>query len=318
MTEINGQNLHFYHIRSPEPDAVPMIITHGYPGSVAEFLDIFGPLTDPRAHGGNPEDAFHVVAPSIPGYGFSGPTKGQGFSTREAGRINVRLMELLGYDRYIAQGGDWGAIVTRHLAEHHADRLLGAHFNMLFAFPDADDPDPMAGVTEAEMAALGEMGTRMADGTGYMAIQSTKPQTLSFGLTDSPAGLGAWILEKFHVWSDLRDGDVVETFGWDRLLDNLMAYWVTGTAGSAARLYAESRLAGTAADQPWTGRVDVPTGYAAHPYELLQVPRAWAEKRYRIVHWSEMDKGGHFAAFERPGPFVDDLRAFRRTLAELG
>ena len=317
-TEIDGVGIHFLHVRSPEPDAFPLILSHGWPGSVVEFLDSIGPLTDPSAHGGQASDAFHLVIPSLPGYGFSDRPSERGWGTVRTGRAWATLMERLGYERYGAQGGDWGAIVTRHLAEHHADRLLGAHFNMLFAFPDADDPDPMAGVTEAEMAALGEMGTRMADGTGYMAIQSTKPQTLSFGLTDSPAGLGAWILEKFHVWSDLRDGDVVETFGWDRLLDNLMAYWVTGTAGSAARLYAESRLAGTSADQPWTGRVDVPTGYAAHPFELLQVPRAWGEKRYRIVHWSEMDKGGHFAAFERPGPFVDDLRAFRRTLAELG
>ena len=317
-TEAAGEQVHFLHVRSPHEGAVPIVLTHGWPGSFVEFLDVLGPLSDPPAHGGDAADAFHVVVPSMPGYGFSGPTRTPGVDSRRVADAVAEVMAQLGYDRYIAQGGDWGAIVTRHLAEHHADRLLGAHFNMLFAFPDADDPDPMAGVTEAEMAALGEMGTRMADGTGYMAIQSTKPQTLSFGLTDSPAGLGAWILEKFHVWSDLRDGDVVETFGWDRLLDNLMAYWVTGTAGSAARLYAESRLAGTAADQPWTGRVDVPTGYAAHPYELLQVPRAWAEKRYRIVHWSEMDKGGHFAAFERPGPFVDDLRAFRRTLAELG
>ena len=229
----------------------------------------------------------------------------------------AELMAQLGYDRYVAQGGDWGAIVTRHLGERHADHLLGVHFNMLFALPTADDPDPMAGVTEAELARVAEMGPRMADGTGYMAIQSTKPQTLAFGLNDSPAGLAAWILEKFHVWSDLDD-DLDATFGWDRLLDNVMVYWVTGTAGSAARLYATSRRAGTAADQPWAGRVDVPTGYAAHPRELLQTPRAWADKRYDVVHWTEMERGGHFGAFERPAQFVDDLRAFNRLLAELG
>ena len=226
-------------------------------------------------------------------------------------------MAQLGYDRYVAQGGDWGAIVTRHLGEAYADRLLGVHFNMLFAFPAADDPDPMAGVTDAELARFGAAAERIADGTGYMAIQSTKPQTLSYGLTDSPTGLAAWILEKFQVWSDLDEGGLEATFGWDRLLDNVMAYWVTNTAGSAARLYAESRRAGTSADQPWTGRVDVPTGYSHQPYELMQTPRAWADKRYRIVHWVEQERGGHFACFERPEQFVDDLRTFRRVLADL-
>ena len=227
-------------------------------------------------------------------------------------------MAQLGYDRYVAQGGDWGAIVTRRLGEAYADRLLGVHFNMIFALPAASDPDPMAGVTDVEKARFAAAATRIADGTGYMAIQSTKPETLAYGLTDSPVGLAAWILEKFRSWSDLDEGGLAATFGWDRLLDNVMAYWVTNTAGSAARLYAESRLAGTAADQPWSGRVDVPTGYSHQPYELMQTPRAWAEKWYRIVHWKEQERGGHFACFERPGQFVQDLRAFRRVLAVVG
>jgi len=316
VTRAAGERVHFLHVRSPEPDATPIVLTHGWPGSFVEFLDVLGPLSDPAAHGGDPADAFHVVVPSMPGYGFSGPTVQPGFDVTRVADAIAELMAQLGYDRYIAQGGDWGAIVTRSLGERYADRLLGVHFNMLFAFPAADDPDPMDGVTEAELERFGVAATRIADGTGYMAIQSTKPQTLAYGLTDSPTGLAAWILEKFQVWSDLEPGGLVETYGWDRLLDNLMAYWVTNTVGSAARLYAESRRAGTAADQPWTGRVAVPTGYSHQPYELMQTPRAWADKRYEIVHWAEQERGGHFAAFERPEQFVDDLRTFRRTLAD--
>ncbi len=315
LTEAAGEQVHFIHARSPEPDATPIVLTHGWPGSFVEFLDVIGPLTDPAAHGGDAADAFHVVVPSMPGYGFSGPTRQPGFDVSRVADSLAEVMAQLGYERYIAQGGDWGAIVTRHLGESHADRLIGVHFNMLFAFPGADETDAMAGVTDAEMERFGAAATRIADGTGYMAIQSTKPQTLAYGLTDSPTGLAAWILEKFQVWSDLEPGGLAATYGWDRLLDNLMAYWVTNTVGSAARLYAESRRAGHAADQPWTGRVDVPTGYANHPYELMQTPRAWADKRYRIVHWTEQPRGGHFAAFERPEPFVEDLRAFRRVVA---
>jgi epoxide hydrolase len=317
ITEAAGERVHFIHARSPEADATPIVLTHGWPGSFVEFLDVIGPLTDPAAHGGDPADAFHVVVPSMPGYGFSGPTVQPDFDVHRVADAVAELMQQLGYDKYIAQGGDWGAIVTRRLGEAYADRLLGVHFNMLFAFPVADDPDPMAGVTEAELARFGAAAARISGGTGYMAIQSTKPQTLAYGLTDSPVGLAAWIMEKFQVWSDLDTGGLAATFGWDRLLDNVMAYWVTNTAGSAARLYAESTRQGHAADQPWAERVAVPTGYANHPFELMQTPRAWADKRYDIVHWVEQERGGHFAAFERPEQFVNDLRAFRRTLNAL-
>ncbi|MFO0689835.1 MAG: alpha/beta fold hydrolase [Myxococcota bacterium] len=318
MTTAAGEQLHFIHVRSPHADATPLLLTHGWPGSFVEFLDVLGPLSDPTAHGGEAADAFHVVVPSMPGYGFSGPTRQDRFDVRRVADAVADLMAQLGYARYVAQGGDWGAIVTRRLGEAYADRLLGVHFNMIFALPGADDPDPMAGVTDAEKARFAAAAARIADGTGYMAIQGTKPETLAYGLSDSPVGLAAWILEKFQVWSDLEPGGLAATYGWDRLLDNVMAYWATNTAASAARLYAESRLAGTAADQPWSGRVDVPTGYSHQPYELMQTPRAWAEKRYRIVHWKEQERGGHFAAFERPRQFVEDLRAFRRVLAGLG
>ncbi|MBU6329297.1 MAG: alpha/beta hydrolase [Acidobacteria bacterium] len=314
LTRAAGEQVHFIHARSPEPDATPLVLTHGWPGSFVEFLDVIGPLTDPVAHGGDAADAFHVVVPSMPGYGFSGPTVQPGFDVNRVADAIAEVMAQLGYDRYIAQGGDWGAIVTRRLGEAYADRLIGIHVNMLFAFPSGDDPDAMAGVTEADGARLAAAGARIADGTGYMAIQSTRPQTLAYGLTDSPTGLAAWILEKFQAWSDLDEDSAAATFGLDRLLDNLMIYWVTDTVGSAARLYAESARAGTGAAQAWAGRVEVPTGHTVYPYELLQTPRAWGEKRYNLVYWAEQPRGGHFAAFERPEAFVTDIRSFARVL----
>jgi pimeloyl-ACP methyl ester carboxylesterase len=317
ITEAEGEQVHLIHARSPHAEATPLLLTHGWPGSFVEFLDVIAPLTDPTAHGGDPSDAFHVVVPSMPGYGFSGPTRTPGFDVKRVADALADVMTQLGYDRFVAQGGDWGAIVTRHLAEAHGHRLIGAHFNMLFSFPGADDPDPMGGVTDAEQARMAAAGQRIHDGTGYMAIQATRPQTLAYGLTDSPVGLAAWILEKFHAWSDLDDGGMAATFGWDRLLDNVMVYWLSNTAGSAARLYAESSRAGTSATDRWTGSVAVPTGHAVYPRELLQTPRSWAEARYPIVHWSEQERGGHFAAFERPVAFVDDIRAFARTLRSI-
>ena len=314
VTTAAGERVHFIHALSPHADATPIVLTHGWPGSFVEFLDVIGPLTDPTAHGGRAEDAFHVVVPSMPGYGFSGPTTQPAFHVDRVADAIAEVMDQLGYDRYIAQGGDWGAIVTRRLGEAYADRLLGVHVNMLFAFPGPDE-DAMAGVTETEVARMTASGARIADGTGYMAIQGTKPQTLAYGLTDSPAGLAAWILEKFQAWSDLEPGGLAATYGWDRLLDNLSVYWFTNTAGSAARLYAESSRAGNGAAQAWAGRVDVPTGHALYPYELMQTPRAWADRRYNVVHWAEQERGGHFAAFERPDAFVADLRVYRSIVA---
>ena len=314
LTEAQGEQVHFLHVRSPHEDATPLLLTHGWPGSFVEFLDIVGPLSDPEAHGGDAADAFHVVVPSMPGYGFSGPTRNPGVDSRKVASILAEVMTQLGYERFVAQGGDWGAVVTRWLGVDHADRLIGLHVNMMFAFPGPDDPDPMEGVTEADQERFAVAGARIADGTGYMAIQSTRPQTLAYGLTDSPVGLAAWILEKFQVWSDLDDGGLDGTYGWDRLLDNLMAYWVTNTAGSAARLYAESARGGSAPTDPVGQRVAVPSGHTVYPFELLQTPRAWAEKAYDLVYWAEAERGGHFAAFERPESFVTDLRAFRRSL----
>jgi microsomal epoxide hydrolase len=313
-----GQTVHLLHVRSPEPGALPLVLTHGWPGSVVEFLDAIGPLADPRTHGGDPADAFHVVVPSMPGYGFSGPTVHTGVHVDVVAAAIVDVMRQLGYERFVAQGGDWGALVTRRLGEAHAEQVIGIHCNMLFALP-AEGSRSMDGVTDAEKARMAQAIARIKNGTGYMSIQSTRPQTLAYAHADSPMGIAAWIIEKFYAWSDLPIGaDGLPTldgvFTDDQLLTNVMLYWLTNTAGSAARLYAESSRAGTAATSPWTGRVDVPTGHAVYPRELLQTPRVWAEQRYNVVHWTEQPKGGHFAAFEQPKLFVDDIRAFGRVL----
>jgi len=308
-TEIAGENVHFYHIRSPEPDALPLIITHGYPGSVAEFLDILGPLSDPASHGGNPRDAFHVIAPSIPGYGFSGPTRNKGFSLEKAAEINVKLMEMLGYNRYIAQGGDFGSAISGQMAMHHPDRIIALHLNFILGMP-ADPANPLAGLSEKEIAEQEWKRNYDLHESGYQAIQGTKPQSLAYGLTDSPAGLAAWIVEKFKTWSD-NQGDVEQSFSKDHLLENIMLFWVTGTINSAMRLYYESIGPSRAPGGAWK-KIEVPTAHARFPAEIRPTPRAWAEQMYNVVRWTVLPKGGHFAAFEQPALFLSDLREFCR------
>ncbi len=315
-TTAAGERVHFYHVRSPEPGALPMVLIHGYMGSVVEFREMIGPLTDPAAHGGDPADAFHVVVPSLPGYGFSGPTTGPGVDMHRCADAIAEVMEQLGYQRYIVQGGDWGALVARRMAETYADRLIAVHFNMLFAQPTAEEAaDPermMSGVTEAEQAAMARSLEVITGGTGYMAMLSTKPQTLALAHNDSPVGLAGWLVEKYQHWCDLEDGNLESVFTKDQLLDNVMLYWITGTVASSGRLYLESARRGTSALDPWAGRVTVPTGHAVYPRELMQTPRVWAECRYPIVHWSVQPRGGHFAPFEQPELFTDDLRVFAR------
>jgi pimeloyl-ACP methyl ester carboxylesterase len=307
LTQIDGEQVHFYHARSPEPDAVPLIITHGYPGSVAEFLDIIGPLSNPVAHGGEAADAFHVVAPSIPGYGFSGPTRHKGFDIAAGGAINVKLMEMLGYDRYIAQGGDWGSAISSNMAARAPDRVMALHLNFIVGIPP-DPSDPLAGLNEKERADQAWKAEYDRHEAGYQAIQGTKPQSLAYGLTDSPAGLAGWVVEKFKTWSDCGE-DVTASFSMDRLLDNIALYWMTRTINSAMRLYYEGQ--GPNSKQGALARVSVPTGYAHFPAEIRPTPRLWAEQIYtNIVRWTEMPAGGHFAAFEQPQAFVEELRAF--------
>ena len=309
-TRIGDLDVHFIHQRSPDPDALPLLITHGWPGSVAEFLKIIGPLTDPSAHGGRAEDAFHVVAPSIPGYGFSARPRRRGFGPEQAADVNAQLMERLGYDRYGLQGGDWGAIISRWHAFKHPGPVAGLHLNMLIAGPPPGADDPTAGVPEAELARMEER-RRFFQGpeTGYSQIQGTKPQTLGYGLNDSPVGQAAWIVEKFRTWCDC-DGHPETIFTKDELLTNVTIYWVTQTATSSARMYYESGLARAGAGGGQPGRVEAPTAGAVFPHELMYSPRRWAEAAYNLTRWTEMPRGGHFAALEQPELFVDDVRAF--------
>jgi microsomal epoxide hydrolase len=307
ITEVDGIRVHAIHARSPHPDALPLCITHGWPGSVAEFLDIIDPLIDPPAYGGDAADAFHVVAPSIPGYGFSGPTTRTGVDIRTVARVNAGLMAQLGYTRYGAQGGDWGAIATTHMGQLAAEHLVGIHVNM--AIPRAPKDNPMEGVTREERAALATMARFREEGTAYQRIQGSVPQTLAYGLNDSPAGLAGWILEKFHAWSDCH-GDVLGHFTLDQLCTNLTIYWVTGTINSSTRLYFESMRSGGLA--ALDGRVDVPTGIAVFPAEMVRPPRVWCEQVYDVAQWTVMPSGGHFAAMEEPQLLIDDVRTFFR------
>ena len=304
-TTIDGQRVHFLHVRSPEPDAVPLIMTHGWPGSVVEFTKVIGPLTDPRAHGGDPADAFHLVLPSIPGYGFSGPTRERGWNVQRVARAWDQLMLRLGYPRYGAQGGDWGAIISRELGLSAAGHVIGVHLNMLIAQGDLDE----TGLTDVEKGRLERRRQFRRDGQGYSAIQSTRPQTLAYGLTDSPAGQLAWIAEKFRAWTD---GDLPDdAVDRDQLLTNITLYWLTGTAGSSARLYFEAANSGTWGPPQYSA---APTGVAVFPYEIAPSVRRFAEQSNNIVHWSEFDRGGHFAAMEEPDLLVPDIRAFFQKL----
>ena len=308
-TVIDGQTVHFLHVRSPEPNAMPLLITHGWPGSVAEFVNVIAPLADPRAYGGDPADAFDVVCPSLPGFAFSGPTVEPGWDSRRIAGAWATLMARLGYGRYGAQGGDWGAMVSSQLALLDEAHLCGLHLNFVVATPPADFD--YATLDEKGMAALADMASYLQDGSGYVRIQSTRPQTLGYGLDDSPVGLAGWIVEKFRAWTDC-DGEIERAVSRDDLLTNLMLYWVTVTAHSAARIYYESEKTNRigAVDR----KVGVPTGCAIFPREILRPPRVWAERLYNVTHWTEMEAGGHFAALEQPEALVADIRAFFRSV----
>jgi epoxide hydrolase len=311
-TTIDGANVHFLHVRSPEPEALPLILTHGWPGSAVEFLNIIGPLTDPRGHGGDPADAFHLVIPSIPGYGISGPTRQAGWTTGRVARAWAELMARLGYGRYGAQGGDWGAFVTPELGRVDADHVVGVHVNAAtFGFMPFGpvDPDELATFTDAEKARMERLGSSTGGpGNGYFEIQATRPQTIAYALTDSPVGQLAWIVEKFKEWTHAADvpEDAVDR---DQLLTNVMLYWLTGTANSSARFYYENMHDTGSWGQP---PATTPTGVAvfAEDYAI----RRYAEAANNIVHWTEFDRGGHFAAMEAPDLLVGDLREFFRGL----
>jgi pimeloyl-ACP methyl ester carboxylesterase len=311
ITAIDGARVHFLHVRSPEPQALPVVITHGWPGSVAEFLDVIGPLTDPGAHGGDPADAFHLVIPSIPGYGFSGPTQDTGWTTARVAKAWTELMRRLGYRRYGAQGGDWGAFVSPELGRADPDHVVGVHVNAAtFGFIPFGDvgPQELATFTDAEKARLQRLKWFLSEGNAYFQIQATRPQTLAYGLTDSPVGQLAWNVEKFKEWTHPAEDPPERAVDRDQLLTNVMLYWLTGTAGSAARLYYENVHAASWGQPPAT----TPTGVAVFAEDVAI--RRYAERANNIVHWSEFDRGGHFAAMEAPDLFVQDVRACFRPL----
>jgi epoxide hydrolase len=297
------------HARSPHADATPLCLIHGWPGSVAEFERIIRPLTNPTEHGGSAADAFHVVCPALPGYGFAGPTTAPGWNTIRSGHAIHALMGELGYERYGLQGGDWGSIIASQMAANHGPAIIGMHLNMIIAGP-GDLPDPMGILNEQEQADVAAMGHFQTHEVGYQGIQSTRPQTLAYGLTDSPAGLAGWILEKFRQWTDCN-GDPFASVTMDQLCTNLTIYWVTGTINSSTRMYYESIGPGRVAGYPSSS---VPTGCAVFPKEIYRAPRAWAATRYDIRHWTRFDKGGHFAAMERPDDLVGDIRSFFATV----
>ncbi|MEV0350642.1 epoxide hydrolase family protein [Nonomuraea sp. NPDC050680] len=302
-TEIDGQNVHFLHVRSPEPDALPLVLTHGWPGSIVEFMKIIGPLTDPRSHGGDPADAFHVVAPSIPGFAFSGPTRETGWDLSRVARAWAELMSRLGYERYGAQGGDSGSVISPELGRVAPDRVAGVHVNGALGFPSFD-PAEMEGLTEAELARMQQYADN--DRSGYAIIQATRPQTVAFGLHDSPAAQLAWIVEKFKEWTDPAHDLPEDAVDLDQMLTDVTIYWLTRTAASSARLYKEgSAQWGTPVE-----RSEVPHGVAVFPGD--GGIRRIAEREHNVIHWSEYDRGGHFAAMEAPDLLVDDVRAFFR------
>jgi epoxide hydrolase len=306
-TRIDGQSIHFIHTRSARADAFPLLITHGWPGSVVEFLDVIPRLTEPEVHGGRTADAFHVIAPSLPGYGFSEPTRTHGWDVRRIARAFIELMRRLGYTRYGAQGGDWGAQVATRIGALDPDHCAGIHLNM----PIAGRPKDPGPLTDEEKADLAAMAHFQREESGYALEQGTKPQTLGVALNDSPAGLLAWIVEKFRTWSDCG-GHPENSYTRDQLITNVMLYWVTQTITSSARLYWEHQHGGLERAAPEF--VGVPTGVARYPNEVLRFPRAWVERRYNVTHWAVMPRGGHFAAMEQPALFVEDLRNFFRTV----
>jgi pimeloyl-ACP methyl ester carboxylesterase len=304
-TQIDGLGIHFLHVRSPHPEAMPLVVTHGWPGSIVEFHKVIEPLTNPTAHGGEARDAFHVVCPSLPGYGFSDKPARTGWSVQKIARAWAQLMPRLGYPRYAAQGGDWGAMVTTCIGIQDPDNCLGIHLNMPIAPPD---PATLGDLTESEKSALAGMQHYNDWDSGYSKQQSTRPQTVGYALTDSPVGQAAWILEKFWSWTDC-DGHPEKVLTRDELLDNVMLYWLPANAASSARLYWESFRT------PPMDPIRVPVGCSIFPKEIFRTSRRWAEKRFpRLVHFNELPKGGHFAAFEQPETFVREVRECFRKL----
>ena len=311
ITQIDGQKIHFLHVRSPEPDATPLLLLHGWPGSVVEFTRVIGPLSDPRAHGDASAPAFDLVIPSLPGFGFSGPVTEPGWGSRRMAAALAELMRQLGYRRYGAQGGDYGAFVGPDLGRVDPEHVIGIHVNAatmgFIPFGDIPEQD-QATFTDLEKQRVQRLQHYMTDGNGYFQIQSTRPQTLSYALTDSPAGQLAWIVEKFKEWTNSGHALPEDAIPRDEILADVSVYWFTGTAGSAANMYYETMHSGD-----WPTLSGVPTGVAVFAEDVAI--RRYAEGANNIVHWSDFETGGHFAALETPDLLVQDVRAFFASLA---
>jgi pimeloyl-ACP methyl ester carboxylesterase len=299
-TDIDGLGIHFLHVRSKHEDAMPLIITHGWPGSVMEFMKVIGPLTDPTAHGGKAEDAFHVVAPSLPGFGFSDKPSTTGWGVPKIAMAWIELMKRLGYRRWVAQGGDWGSAVTTAIGVIRPEACAAIHVNMPLVFPG---PDDRADLTEQEKGYLAGLAYYQEWDSGYSKQQQTRPQSLGYGLVDSPAGQAAWIYEKLWAWTD-NQGAPEDCLTPDEMLDNIMLYWLPATGASSARIYWESfgQFAST--------KLEIPTGVSIYPKEIFRASRRWGDKAMtNIIHWGELDKGGHFAAWEQPDLYIAEIRA---------
>jgi pimeloyl-ACP methyl ester carboxylesterase len=315
-TEIDGVDIHFIHVRSRHEDALPLIMTHGWPGSVVELLEAVGPLTDPTAHGGRAEDAFHLVLPSLPGYGFSGEPAELGWNVGRVAQAWAELMHRLGYTRYVAQGGDVGAAVTDAMGRQAPEGLLGIHMNLLVTVLAG----PLPAETEQERAAADQLATFRESGFGYFLEMATRPQTIGYAMLDSPVALAAWLLDHdtdsyYKISHAFVDGEPVGNLTRDHIVDNITLYWLTGTGASAARSYWEDgQAAGRAAGQAPTP-VSLPVGFTTFPGEIWRTPRSWVEKSYpNVGYFNEVDKGGHFAAWEEPELFSSELRAAFRSL----
>ncbi|MCI4592496.1 epoxide hydrolase 1 [Sphingobium sp. BYY-5] len=311
MTEIDGQDIHFIHVRSRHENALPMILTHGWPGSILEFLNAIAPLTDPTAHGGSADDAFHLVIPSIPGFGFSAKPAVPGWGSDRIGRAWSSLMLRLGYDRYVSQGGDCGSVISQRMALQKVPGLLGIHLNMPAVVPAdiahtlaASDPAPV-GLSAKERGAFDQLEAFYRDNAAYAAMMNTRPQTIGYSLVDSPVGMAAWMYEKIAQWT-YSDGQPERVLGRDAILDDMSLYWLTGTGASAARIYWEDHSNNFNA----RGVIDLPVAVSVFPGEIFRAPRSWAERCYtNLFYFNEASDGGHFAAWEQPELFTREVRA---------
>jgi pimeloyl-ACP methyl ester carboxylesterase len=319
-TRIDGLDIHFVHIRSRHPNALPLIITHGWPGSILELVKVIGPLTDPTAHGGRAEDAFDLVLPSMPGYGFSGKPQETGWGPDRIARAWTELMGRLGYKRYVSQGGDWGSVVSGAMARQAPPGLLGIHVNMPATVPadiakalKCGDPPP-SGLSDKEKDAYKSLANLYEKGSGYAIMMVTRPQTVGYALEDSPAGLAAWIYDKFADWT-YSGGEPERALTRDEMLDDISLYWFTNTATSSARLYWENNNNNFNADAQKTAEISLPVAVTVFPGEIYRAPKSWTQRAYRkLIYFNEVDKGGHFAAWEQPELFSTELRAAFRSL----